>query len=182
MESSVHFIAALRLVANACGLGEPINASGIASHAKPDLPGPDTLVGVLRYTRDPKVADSHSAGSALTDPVIVPASVSISFAACNVKWSLMVSGTEGCLEVTRGGWGGSRGEYTLTIKQASDAQPTVTKYPFSGCEGEFATFTDMVGAGAGAAVDDADTAVDAHSFCCWLPNAPAALGVLYGGG
>lgn len=30
-----------------------------------------------------------------------------------VRWSLSVVGTEGSLEVLRGGWGGSRGAYTL---------------------------------------------------------------------
>ena len=33
-----------------------------------------------------------------------------------MRWSLSVVGTEGSLEVSRGGWGGSRGEYTLNIK------------------------------------------------------------------
>lgn len=59
-------------------------------------------------------------------------------------------GTAGTLEVSRGGWGGSRTEYTLSVKTAaapqqpvpgqSEADPTlsVTKFGFSGCQDEFA--------------------------------------------
>lgn len=67
-----------------------------------------------------------------------------------VKWSLSVVGTAGTLEVSRGGWGGSRTEYTLSVKTVapppqpvpgqSEADPTlsVTKFGFSGCQDEFA--------------------------------------------
>ena len=45
-ESSVHFIAALRMMAGACGLGEACEVSARTYHAKPDLSGPDSVVGV----------------------------------------------------------------------------------------------------------------------------------------
>jgi hypothetical protein len=54
-----------------------------------------------------------------------PATVSISLAAHQTKWSLTLVGTGGSLEVMRGGWGGSRGEYALAIKRADEAEHQV---------------------------------------------------------
>ncbi|KAG2444564.1 hypothetical protein HXX76_001309 [Chlamydomonas incerta] len=133
-DSSVHFVAALRMLAAAAGAGEATSVSAHAVQVKPDLSFPDSVVGVATF-----------AGG-------VPASISISLAAHQVRWSLSVVGTEGSLEVSRGGWGGSRGEYTLNIKTsgplpegakpASEADPTWQKlaFPFSGCPDEFAEF------------------------------------------
>ena len=67
METSVHFVAALRMLAQACGLGEAAEVSARTAHAKPDLSGPDSVVGVVGFER----------GTA-------PASISISLATSQV--------------------------------------------------------------------------------------------------
>lgn len=127
MESSVHFVAALRMMAGACGLGEAKEVSGRTFHAKPDLSGPDSVVGVVAFEK----------GAA-------PASVSISLAASNVDFSLKACGTEGVIEVTRGGWGGSRASYSLTWKGKQDAEPQTKSYTFTGVASEFSSFLDLV--------------------------------------
>lgn len=68
MESSVHFVAALRMLAKACGLGEATQVSARTAHVRPDLSDPDSLVGVIGF----------ESGKG------VPASVSISMAAPQV--------------------------------------------------------------------------------------------------
>ncbi|EFJ42235.1 hypothetical protein VOLCADRAFT_119466 [Volvox carteri f. nagariensis] len=164
MDSSVHFVAALRLLARAAGLGEAVSATAHARQvivveveAKADLVPPDTVVGVALFATGE-----------------VPASISISLAAHQVRWSLSVVGTEGSLEVSRGGWGGSRTGYTLSVKtarpapgsqeeeaaagqqqQQQQADPTVQimPYAFSGCQDEFSEFVGLTrelrGAGGG---------------------------------
>ncbi|KAG2449151.1 hypothetical protein HYH02_005898 [Chlamydomonas schloesseri] len=133
-DSSVHFVAALRMLAASAGAGEATSVSAHAVQVKPDLSFPDSVVGVATFASG------------------VPASISISLAAHQVRWSLSVVGSEGSLEVSRGGWGGSRGEYTLNIKTsgplpegaqpASESDPTWQRvaFPFSGCPDEFAEF------------------------------------------
>jgi predicted dehydrogenase len=63
------------------GAGEARQAWAHSSHANPELPSPDTLVGGLVFD------------------AAVAATVSISFAAAQVRFSLSVVGTEGSLEV-----------------------------------------------------------------------------------
>ena len=63
------------------GAGEARQAWAHSSHANPQLPSPDTLVGGLIFD------------------AAVAATVSISFAAAQVRFSLSVVGTEGSLEV-----------------------------------------------------------------------------------
>ena len=63
------------------GAGEARQAWAHSSHANAELPSPDTLVGGLVFDAD------------------VAASVSISFAAAQVRFSLSVVGTDGSLEV-----------------------------------------------------------------------------------
>ncbi|KXZ41955.1 hypothetical protein GPECTOR_235g550 [Gonium pectorale] len=153
-DSSVHFIAALRAVAGAAGLGQAVRVTAHSLQAKPDLSNPDSVVGVALFEGG------------------VPASISISLAAHQVRWSLSVVGTGGSLEVSRGGWGGSRVGYTLCIKtlpppqqpplQPGQPDPTLQQVPyaFSGCQDEFAEFVGLTaelraagpGVGAGAAV------------------------------
>eukprot|EP00798_Chlamydomonas_sp_ICE-L_P021930 gene21930-28976_t len=127
MDSSVHFVAALRMVAASCGLGEASAVTCQANHAKPDLSGPDSIVGVVKFAN----------GTA-------PASVSISLAASHVDFSLKVVGTDGTLEITRGGWTGGRGEYLLSWKLAGDAAPSTQKYGFSGMPTEFKAFVRLM--------------------------------------
>ncbi|GIL73896.1 hypothetical protein Vretifemale_4004, partial [Volvox reticuliferus] len=161
MDSSVHFVAALRMLAAAAGLGEAVSACAHSLQAKPHLSFPDSVVGFARFANGD-----------------VPASISISLAAHQVRWSLSVVGTEGSLEVSRGGWGGTRTGYTLSIKtiraqespQQGQTDPTVQvlAYAFSGCQDEFAEFVGLTaelrrdeaaggcgGDGAGVVVPDA---------------------------
>ncbi len=68
MESSVHFTAALRMLAAAGGLGEATEVTARTTHTKADLSDPDSIVGVVRF--------EHGAA---------PASMSISLAASQVR-------------------------------------------------------------------------------------------------
>lgn len=79
MESSVHFIAALRMLAAAVGLGEAVQATARTYHAKPDLSAPDTLVGTVSFEH----------GTA-------PASVSITLAATQVRPMASALSGAGC--------------------------------------------------------------------------------------
>jgi predicted dehydrogenase len=149
MDSSVHFIAALRMLAAAAGCGPAVAASALARSARPaELPGPDTLVGVVAF-----------------GPERVPASVSISLAAATVRWSLQVSGTAGTMEVSRGGWGGARGSYSLSFAAAAGgAAPTTEAFAFSGVEDELAAFSAIIAAyrsGGDAGVAAATPAIEA---------------------
>lgn len=64
-----------------------------------------------------------------------------------VRWSLMAVGTHGSLEVSRGGWSGSRGEYALTWQAAGEAAPSSTRMGFSGVDTEFSEFVGLVSRG-----------------------------------
>jgi len=127
MESSVHFIAALRMLAHSLGLGEAASVSARSTHARPDLSGPDAVVGTV----------SFAGGSA-------PASVSITLAAAHVHFSLRAVGTAGTLEVSRGGWGGSRTQYQVTWVTVGDSAPQQRSLGFSGVGDEFKAFIDLV--------------------------------------
>lgn len=61
-----------------------------------------------------------------------------------VRWSLMAVGTHGSLEVARGGWTGSRAQYTLTWQGADDAAPSSMQLGFSGVDTEFKEFLFLV--------------------------------------
>ena len=63
------------------GFGEAVEASAVAYSASAELPPPDTVVGRLKFANGK------------------PASVSISFAASVLRFSLSVTGTKGSLEV-----------------------------------------------------------------------------------
>lgn len=57
-----------------------------------------------------------------------------------VRFSLSFVGLKGSLEVQRGGWGISRGEYTLQYKRDSDTEPVKEPCNFSGFPNEVAAF------------------------------------------
>ncbi|KAG2489321.1 hypothetical protein HYH03_012153 [Edaphochlamys debaryana] len=122
MDSSVHFIAGLRMLANAAGCGEAVTVAAVATQAKPELSFPDSVVGVATLESG------------------APASISISLAAHQVRWSLSVVGVDGTLEVLRGGWGGTRSEYTLGVVSKATQGEEVVRYGFSGCPDEFEDF------------------------------------------
>lgn len=69
MDSAVHSIAALRMIAKACGAGEATTATGLTAHAAEGLSNPDSVVGVVKFGSGPGV----------------PASVSISLASNHVS-------------------------------------------------------------------------------------------------
>lgn len=56
------------------------------------------------------------------------------------RFALSISGTEGTVEVTRGGWTGSRANYQMSYKLLNDDKPTFKTYNFSGADKEFANF------------------------------------------
>ncbi|GLC46186.1 hypothetical protein PLESTB_001199000 [Pleodorina starrii] len=193
MDSSVHFVAALRMMAAAAGLGQAVSATAHALQAKPELSFPDSVVGVALFANGG-----------------VPASISISLAAHQVRWSLSVVGTEGSLEVSRGGWGGVRTGYTLSIKTArpqepqqqqpggGQADPTgqqVLPFAFSGCQDEFAEFVSLTkelrrtgteaagdGGGGGGVVPDAAARSSPEEGCRDLALVEALLSSAAAGG
>ncbi len=57
-----------------------------------------------------------------------------------VRFSLSFVGTKGSLEVQRGGWGISRGEYTLQYKRDTDSGPIKEPCSFSGFPNEVESF------------------------------------------
>ncbi len=79
----LHANPAALTVARHCraGAGEARHAWAHSSHAKAELPSPDTLVGGLVFNGG------------------IAASVSVSFAAAQVRFSLSMVGTDGSLEV-----------------------------------------------------------------------------------
>jgi len=81
MDSSVHFVAALRALVAAAGFGEAISAAGAAYGTADALPAPDALVGHVRF------GGGRGAG------------VSISFGCALPRFALTATGTRGALEV-----------------------------------------------------------------------------------
>ena len=81
MDSSVHFVAALRALAAVAGLGEAAHAAGRAYSTTGALPPPDALVGFVGF----------QGGRGAT--------VSISFGCALPRFSLAATGTRGALEV-----------------------------------------------------------------------------------
>ena len=81
MDSSVHFVAALRMLASAAGLGAEVSVAGRAYGTTDALPAPDALVGYVGF----------QGGRG--------ASVSISFGCALPRFSLAATGTRGALEV-----------------------------------------------------------------------------------
>ena len=123
----MHFIAALRMVSNALGWGEASEVSALSSHARQDLVGPDSVIGIVSF-KDPGQQ----------------ATVSITLASHFMNWSLRATGTEGTVEVSRGGWSGTRVGYELKVKTKDDTAPRSLVLPFTGCDGEFDAFIKMV--------------------------------------
>eukprot|EP00891_Asterochloris_glomerata_P007025 jgi/Astpho2/7025/e_gw1.00107.113.1_t len=80
-DAGVHYIAGLRLLTRAAGWGDAATACAHSRSVDPGLPAPDTVVSCLSY------------------PNGCAASVSITFASPNSRFSLSVFGTEGSLEV-----------------------------------------------------------------------------------
>lgn len=81
MDSSVHFVAALRTLAHAAGFGEAVRVAGTAYSTTTALPPPDALAGYVGF----------GGGRGAT--------VSISFACALPRFSLTATGTRGMLEV-----------------------------------------------------------------------------------
>lgn len=129
MESAVHYIAGLRVVAEGCGCGDPVLASGVAMNVQPHrFPGLDTIVGWVKFDGG------------------IPATVSVSFATQQMKWSLRIAGEKGTIEIHRGSWGGSRGGYMLSSTDTSSEGYTEEKVKFTGVEWEFLQFIKQVNA------------------------------------
>lgn len=128
MDSSVHFVAALRSVAAAAGAGEAVRAGAVARGASPGLPAPDTLAGWVEF----------SSGG-------VAATLSISFAGAVPTLRLAADGAAGAVEIARGGFGGGGrgGGYEVSVARAGEA-PQSTHHPFGGLEAELASFVRSV--------------------------------------
>lgn len=138
MDSSVHFVAALRAVAGAAGAGEAVRAGAVARRAAPDaLPPPaDTLAGWVEFASG------------------VVASVSISFAGAVPVFRLTADGARGAVELSRGGFGGGGrgGGYDVAVAVRGGGDPRRTHHPFNGLEAELAAFA-RVARGAGTPAD-----------------------------
>ncbi|KAL3140220.1 hypothetical protein ABBQ38_004496 [Trebouxia sp. C0009 RCD-2024] len=126
MDSCVHHIAALRMLGRAAGLGEVEEASATATSISKELPPPDTLVGSVKFA-------SGTCGG-----------VSITFAGSVLRFSLSLTGTQGSLEVLRGGWGGPKPGYTLSYQTATSGSSHVEQVPFSGLDDELTAFVQQV--------------------------------------
>ena len=60
------------------------------------------------------------------------------------RFALSISGTAGTIEVTRGGWTGSRANYQMSYQLLNDAKPTFKTFNFSGADKEFDNFVRQV--------------------------------------
>ncbi|KAL4443839.1 hypothetical protein ABPG75_011576 [Micractinium tetrahymenae] len=126
-EGGVHFVAALRLAAEAAGFGQAVAAAAASRGVSDDLPHPDCLQGLLWF---------ESGASA---------SVSITTAAGAASIALRAVGTAGTAEAARGGLG-SAGSRTFRLVQqgASDAAPTQFESSSPGLHDELLSFVRLV--------------------------------------
>lgn len=122
MDSSVHFSAAMRMLAEAAGSKMPVSVSAKTRSTTHLLPAPDTAIGTYEWDNG------------------LLCNISWSFSAHPTRFALSISGTEGTVEVTRGGWTGSRANYQMSYKLLNDDKPTFKTYNFSGADKEFANF------------------------------------------
>jgi predicted dehydrogenase len=122
MDSSVHFSAAMRMLAESAGAKMPVSVSAKTRSTTHLLPAPDTAIGTIEWDNG------------------LLCTISWSFSATPTRFSLSVSGTEGTIEVTRGGWTGSRANYQMSYQLMNEKEPTFEKFNFSGADREFANF------------------------------------------
>ena len=153
MDSSVHFVAALRSVGGAAGLGEPSRVGARATSrcgAGNDLPAPDTLAAWIEYgAGGGEQEDGHGAGGATsttrptTSTSTTTGTVSVTFAGAAPRFALTLDTRAGAVELSRGGYGGTasgRGAgYTVAVSRSPAAAgegSDTTFHPFGGLEAE----------------------------------------------
>eukprot|EP00892_Ulva_mutabilis_P001281 jgi/Ulvmu1/11153/UM071_0037.1 len=125
LDSGVHQIAVLRMLADAAGAGAPLRASATASyHAQRGLSNPDTLVGSVEWESGLRTG------------------VSITLVAAYTRWSLSASGESGTVEVSRGAWNG-RGEnmrHELCYRTTAADEMVCRQYSIDSMERELEAF------------------------------------------
>ena len=130
MDSSVHFVAALRAVAAAAGLGEPVRVGSRATSRcgdGNDLPAPDTLTSWVEYggggggEEEEGKKGNGEGGAAATGASATAATgaLSVTFAGAVPRFALTLDSRAGAVELSRGGYGGTatgRGAgYTVAV-------------------------------------------------------------------
>ena len=134
MDSSVHFLAAMRSVGGAAGLGEVVRVGARATSrcgGGNDLPSPDSLTSWIEY----------KGGETGT--------VSVTFAGAAPRFALTLDTRAGAVELSRRGYGGTatgRGAgYTVAVSPAAEAssgekEAETNFHPFGGLEAELESF------------------------------------------
>ena len=145
MDSAVHFVAALRTVAAASGLGEPLRVGARAtSRCGPgnDLPSPDTLTGWVEYSRSGTGGGKGGKSTAANNSTTTTGTLSVTFAGATPRFALTLDTRSGAVELSRGGYGGTatgRGAgYTVAV--SSEAETETAFYAFGGLEAELESF------------------------------------------
>ena len=160
MDSSVHFVAALRSVAGAsgAGLGEPLRVGARATSRcgdGNDLPAPDTLTSWVEWGGGGGAGGGagEENGNGTTTSTTTPSAttlttgtVSVTFAGAAPRFALTLDTRAGAVELSRGGYGGTatgRGAgYTVAVSPAAVAggEAETKFYPFGGLEAELESF------------------------------------------
>lgn len=140
MDSCVHFVAALRSVSAAAGLGEVARvgtrAGSRCDGEENDLPAPDTLVSWLEFEN----AEGTANGT-----------VSVTFAGAAPRFALTLDTRRGAVELSRGAYGGGNGNggrgagYSVAVTAVgggggAEAETASEFHPFGGLEGELESF------------------------------------------
>lgn len=127
-DTAVHYIAAVRTLAHAAGWGEVEQVSGRTHVANPGLPPPDSVVGHLKFQRGGLC------------------NVSITYASHVMRLNVCIVGTQGSVEVHRGGWNAGSSPYTLYYNRVSDPLTVKEDLEFTGIEHEMDAFLALVAA------------------------------------
>eukprot|EP00210_Caulerpa_lentillifera_P003776 g3607.t2 len=124
-EGAVHFVAALRLIAQKLGCGEIEVVSGMTLHQAPEkLPPQDTLTSWLRFEDG------------------TPGTFSLTYAAAQAKICISIVGTEGTMEIRRLAPAG----HILTVEKENKVVESYKEESFNGIEDEILQFIYSVNA------------------------------------
>lgn len=148
MDSSVHFVAALRSVASAAGLGEPTRVGARATRRcgdGNDLPAPDTLTSWVEFGGGGGGKGEEEGGDGGGGGTLTTGTVSVTFAGAAPRFALTLDTRAGAVELSRGGYGGTatgRGAgYTVAVSPAAAGGSAETSFhPFGGLEAELESF------------------------------------------
>eukprot|EP00892_Ulva_mutabilis_P001287 jgi/Ulvmu1/11159/UM071_0043.1 len=145
VDTGVHQIATLRVLADAAGAGAPLRASATSSYDEArGLSDPDTLMGFVEWQSGLRTG------------------VSITLAAAFPRWSLSAAGANGTVEVSRGAWNGKgdRMMHELCYRTDNPEELTCKQYEFNGMERELDTFLRVAASWRGGAEQDPTLAAE----------------------